>query len=253
MGFLALWRLEKANFSKAKEIAFSWHQITLKQFLRFWLLKKRIFRIWKNRFFVVPKQPCTNFQCYDAPKKRIFQIGKKSLFHCAKTNWREILASWCPENTNFPNAKQITFSWRQSKLEAIFSDLTSWKSEFTKSERNRFFMESKFFWRDYQRFGAIRMRIFRIRKKSLFHDAKITLTRILVFWCLEKLTPCFDAMKKRVFRIRRKSLFHGAKKLWRDFQLFGALKKCNFTNVKEIAFSWRYSNLHAILCVLPPS
>ena len=170
MGFLALWRLEKANFSKAKQIAFSWHQNNLETISKvFGSLKKRIFRMWKNGFFGLPKQPSRNFQYYDAQKKRIFQFGKKSLFHCAKIKWKEILAFWCPEKTNFPNAKQITFSWRQSKLEAIFSVLTSWKSEFSESERNRSFMESKYFWRDYQCFGAIRMRIIRMRKKSLFH------------------------------------------------------------------------------------
>jgi len=82
MGFLALWRHKKANFSKAKEIAFSWHQKNLEAIIMvFGSLKKRVFRMWKNRFFVVPKQPCRNFQCYDALKKRIFQIEKKSLFH----------------------------------------------------------------------------------------------------------------------------------------------------------------------------
>ena len=208
---MTLWR---SDFPNPKDFAFSWHQNDIDG-------TSSVLASWKIEFsesetyrFVAAPREHVAISVLPTLEHRNFRIGNKSPFHGSKATFKQFCA---PSKTNIPNRKEISFLLRESKVSV------SWRSEKANFPNPK---EIAFSWR------------------------QNTLSRIPAFWCLEKLNfpnpkqtwsnfLCFDAMKKRVFRIRTKSLFHGAKKLWRDFQLFGALKEGNFTNVKEIAFSWR--------------
>ena len=220
-----LWRFEEANFPNPKEIAFSCDQNNIDG-------TSSVLVSWKIEFSESETSFCRSAKVNEAisvlptMENRIFRIRNKSPFHRTKATFKQFSAFWRPQKRIFRIGKKSLFCYAKA---------------------------------NFQYYDALKKRIFHIRKKTLFQDAKTTLTRILALWCLQKLNfpnqkqksilhaakqtwsnfLCFDAMKKRVFRIQTKSLFHGAKKLWRDFQLFGALKEGNFTNVKEIAFSWR--------------
>ena len=183
----------KPNFPNAKQIAFS---LNLSNFQAIFCVLTPSKRNIPNRKEIAVLYAKANFQYYDALKKKIFQIGKNTLFLCAKTNWSEILASWCPEKTNFPNAKQITFSLCQSKLEQF--------SQFWRLEKAHFPNPNEI----------------------AFSWSQIILTRLPAFWLHQK----------AIFRMRKKSLFHVAKKSSRNYLRFGThiirilkiRKKCLF-------------------------
>ena len=142
------WRPEKAIFRNRKKIEISWRQNNFDGISSVGTLKKRIFRIRKKsllriakstetewiRVFFASNQPWSNFLFYDALKKWIFRIRKKSLFHGDKTTLTLFLVFWRTEKVNFPNPKEIAFSWRQHNLDDNSSLLVRWKIEFSKPE-----------------------------------------------------------------------------------------------------------------------
>ena len=138
------------------------------------------------------------------------------------------VAFWRPEKANFSNPKKIAFSERQNNFDAICRILAPWKSEYSESERNRFFVAPKQHIKNIECYDALKKRIFRIRKKSLFHGTKTTLTGLLAFW---------RPKKSNFFRIGHVSLCRNVKRTWSDFR-FATLGKPNFPNHKQISFSW---------------
>ena len=139
------------------------------------------------------------------------------------------VAFWRPEKANISNPKKIAFSERQNNFDAICSILAPWKSEYSESERNRFFVAPKEHIKNIECYDALKKRIFRNRKKSLFHATKTTFTGLLAFWRPEKSNfPNrtrialseqkrtwsdfhLPSLENRIFRIRNKSPFHATK------------------------------------------
>ena len=125
-----------------------------------------------------------------------------------KETWSNWLF-WRPEKANFRNRKKIAISWRQNNLEGISS------------------------------VGALKMRIFRIRKKSLLLRAKTTLTRFRVFLPL----------KKRIIGIWNKSLFMAPKQTSCNFLRLSS-SKSEFSETEWIRYFFAQSNLEVIFCVM---
>jgi len=114
----------------------------------------------------------------------------------------QFLAPWRPEKAIFPNLKEIAFSaekaifpnlkgdaflGRQNNLDEISSVLATWKSNFSEPDRNQFVILKGDFsqpergrflrapeqpWRNFERLGDLKKKIFRIRKKSLYSVQK---------------------------------------------------------------------------------
>jgi hypothetical protein len=76
---------------------------------------------------------------------------------------------------NFPNPKEIALSERQNNFDAI--------SNFWRPEKPNFRIRKKslFYGVYFLRFGAMKKRISRMPKKSLFHSTNTTLKRFLAF------------------------------------------------------------------------
>ena len=152
------------------------------------------------------------------------------------------VAFWRPEKANFSNPKKIAFSERQNNFDAICRILAPWKSEYSESERNRFFVAPKQHIKNIECYDALKKRIFRIRKKSLFHGTKTTLTGLLAFWRPKK-SNFFESdtyrfvgtskeheaisvlppLENRIFRIINKSPFHDNKASFKEFSAFWPL------------------------------
>ena len=162
---------------------------------------------------------------------------EKSLFRCAKATLQKFSVLWRSEKANFPNRKEIPFSLSQNKLDGNSSVLVPWKNEFSECETNHFILVPNQTWNNFLSFDVLKLRIFRIRSKSLVHGVKILLTRLSEFWrhqnanfpnaieiaiwFRQKLfNPIFCVFGThiiRIFRIRKKWLFHCAIPTLKEF------------------------------------
>jgi len=210
----------------------------------------------RGRFFRAPEQPWRVFERLGDLKKQCFQTWKKSLFRLkrrffrnwkgtlslrARTTFTQFRAKWRPEKPIFPNLKEIAFSVQktifrylkdyafsgnQNNLDAISSDLATWKNEFSKPgsnrffsskddfsepERLRFFREAEQPWRNLERLGDLKKRFFLTSKKLIYE------------------------VKRRFSEPWKGTLFQGATTTLTLFRASWRTKKAIFPYLKEIA------------------
>ena len=154
---------------------------------------------------------------------RFIRTWKGTHFLGARTTLTQFRASWRTEKVIFPNLKGDAFSGRQNNPDAISSVMATWRSDFSKLERNYFFRwkgdfsepeKRRFLWapeqpsRNFERHGDQKKRFFRTWKKQLFQQ------------------------KRRFFESERGRLFRALEQPWRNFERLGDLKKRFFEIVK---------------------